>query len=118
MGIKNIKAMALSAALTAASVACIAASPAMANNNNNNRYLNQLAMQMYLQNQSAAYNPYLYNNYNNPYSNYGAYGAYGYNGQTPWSAGAMPYGYVNGGYNAYNNRYCGPRACYHHEWWR
>jgi hypothetical protein len=113
MGIKNIKTMALSAALAVASVACVTTSPAMANNND--KYLNQLAMQMYLQNQSAAYNPYLYNNYNNLYNNYGAYG---YNGQTPWSAGAMPYGYVNRGYNVYNNRYVGPRAYYHHGWWR
>jgi hypothetical protein len=112
MGIKSITSL----ALTAAAVACISVVPAQADNN---KYLNQMAMQMYVQNQAANYNP-----YNSPYAN-GNYG-YGtaYNGQTPWSAGAMPYGYTNGNSfrygNAYGNAYGhfrAPRVSYHHHRW-
>ncbi|MBS2006341.1 MAG: hypothetical protein JST01_04835 [Cyanobacteria bacterium SZAS TMP-1] len=108
MGIKSIT----SFALAAAALACISISPADARDND--KYLNDLAMRMYLQNQAQSYNPYLYGNY----SNYGGYGYVAPNGQTPWSAGAMPYVYGNGNYNRaygynYNNRFH-----HHRHWWR
>jgi hypothetical protein len=106
MGIKSITSL----ALAAAAVACLSVAPAQANNND--KYMNQLAMQMYLQNESSAYNP-AYNPYAFGNNGYG-YG-YAYNGQTPWSAGAMPYA-PNGG-NVYYRGYT-PRAVYHHRWWR
>ena len=107
-----------SLALAAAAVGFIANTPAQAYNNN--AYMNNLAMQMYVQNQAGAYNPYRYGNYLN-------LGNYGYGGQTPWSAGALPYGgygyggYGYGGYNSgyYNRGYIPHSPFYHHHgWWR
>jgi len=71
---------------------------------------------MYMQNQAQSVygNPYIYSNPNYGYG-YGGYVAP--NGQTPWSAGAMPYAY-NGG--NFNRRYVAPRVIYnnHRRWWR
>jgi len=84
--------------LVAVALAVTSLAPAEAKNNKD--ALNAMAMQMYAQNQAAAanasiYNPALVGNasiYNNPAiaPTYGA--GVAYNGQTPWSAGAMPYG--------------------------
>ncbi len=95
MNFKSISSLALAAAL----VTCLTTAPVQADNNN--KYMNQLAMQMYLQNQAVGYNPYYAAGYN-PY----AYG-YGnvYNGQTPWSAGAMPYAPYGGNYLRYGSPY-------------
>jgi len=126
MGIKSITSL----ALAAAAVACVSIAPAEAKNNN--KALNDLAMQMYMQNQAQSVygNPYMYTNPNYGYgTNYGYGNAYGTaaNGQTPWSAGAMPYAYNGGNYNRgiynsaiYNRGYLAPRATYnhHHRWWR
>ncbi|MBU6453286.1 MAG: hypothetical protein KGS72_16000 [Cyanobacteria bacterium REEB67] len=109
MGIKSFTTL----ALAAATVAGLSIAPAEAGNNN--KYLNQLAMQMYAQNQAQAYNPYGYGGAV-PYGNYAV--GNGYNGQTPWSAGAMPYAYGSG--NPYGNiygRYRNPHAYYHHNRW-
>jgi hypothetical protein len=112
MSIKSITSL----ALAAAAIVCLSTAPAQANNN---QYLNQLAMQMYVQNQSAAYNPY-YSAYQ--YGNYG-YGA-PYYGQPSWAAGAMPYAYGGGNTFRYNNSYrsaygnfVSPRVYYHHHRW-
>jgi hypothetical protein len=106
----NIKSI-MSLTLAAAAVACVTVTPAQANNNN--AYLNNLAMQMYMQNQAntaaygAAVNPML----SNPY-------AYGYgSGPTPWSAGAIPAAspYV------YGSSYVVPSVrpvIVHRRWWR
>jgi len=92
----NFKSIA-SLGLVAIALAVTTITPAEANNND--KYLNQLAMQYYFQNQALANNSMLYNpalaaGYANPYA---------YGGTTPWAAGAMPYGttaanYSYGGY--------------------
>jgi hypothetical protein len=108
-----------SIALAAAVITGLSVTPAQANNN---QYLNQMAMQMYLQNQSAGYNPY----YSTGYNPYGAYGNV-YNGQTPWSAGAAPYAVGAGSAFSYGSPYgrgygsfYAPRvyhAYHHHHRW-
>ena len=113
MGIKTKVFTAL--VLGAASVVGIVTSPALADNNN--AYLNNIAMQMYAQNQQrAAYSPYAYNNYGNAYgANYGnalGNGSYLYGAQT---RGAGAYGgYGNGYGNAYGNY---GRSNHHGHWW-
>jgi hypothetical protein len=76
--------------LVAVVLAATAITPAEAHHHNNNKYLNQLAMQYYMQNQAgmgnaALYNPSMAAGYGNQYGS----GAYG--GMSPWGAGAMPY---------------------------
>jgi len=96
--------------LVAVALAVTSLAPAEAKSNNN-AALNAMAMQMYAQNQAAAANANIYNPafagnaniYNNPAiaPTYGA--GVSYNGQTPWSAGARPYGntgIVNASYGA------------------
>jgi hypothetical protein len=105
MNFKSIMSLGLAAAV----VGIVSVTPAQASNNN--QYLNNLAMQMYMQNQAAAVNPYAVNGYAvNPYVN----GAYPYNygytgGPTPWSAGAIPAASV---YPSYYT----PAVNYHHHW--
>jgi hypothetical protein len=101
----NIKSI-MSLGLVAAVVGVVSVTPAQASNNN--QYLNNLAMQMYMQNQAAAVNPYAVNPYLNsayPY-NYGYAG-----GPTPWSAGAIPATSAVA-YPSYYNR----AVNYHHHW--
>lgn len=104
MNIKSITTL----GLVAVALAVTSLAPAEAKNNN--KALNDLAMQMYMQNQAAAgatniYNPALVGNasiYNNP-AFASTYGVNAYNGQTPWSAGAMGNaipGVVNASYGA------------------
>ena len=79
----NVKSIATKA-MVAAALAVTTIAPAFANNNNN-QYLNQLAMQMYAQNQATS----------GLYNGYGAYGGYGaYN--TPYAYGAGVGGTIPG----------------------
>jgi hypothetical protein len=110
MNIKSITTL----GLVAVALAVTSIAPAEANNN---KALNQMAMQMYMQNQGLAgnatiYNPALATNYryNNAYAVSpwsAATVAPVYGTTTPWAAGALPFGAAasNYGYNnaAYGN---------------
>jgi len=94
MNIKSIKSVA-ALGLVAVALAVTSVAPAEANNN---AYLNQLAMQMYMQNQATAaataYNPIVNANYTYP-----VYGA----ATNPYAAYAAPYSTVVSPYVAYRN---------------
>ena len=119
----NVKSIATKA-MVAAALAVTTIAPAFANNNN--QYLNNLAMQMYMQNQATS------GLYNNAYGAYGSPYGYGntaaYGGQLP---GAPLYGaatrgiygnsygnvYGNGYGNGYN-RYGANRGVFNRYWHR
>jgi len=94
--------------LVAVAVAVTSLTPAQASNNNN-KALNQMAMQMYMQNQGLAgnasiYNPALASNYR--YNNAYAVSPWSaatvtpvYGTTTPWAAGALPFGTAASNYN-------------------
>jgi len=97
MNIKSITTL----GLVAVALAVTSIAPAEANNN---KALNQMAMQMYMQNQATAanssiYNPALLANYANPYAVT----------VNPWSTATAAYPYASAGNygcnRAYNNGY-------------
>jgi hypothetical protein len=109
MGIKTKVTTAL--VLGAMSAVATFTSPALANNYNN-QYANEMAMQMYAQNQQrAAYSPYAYGNYGLNGANALGNGAYLYGNQTRGGYGGG-YGNAYGaGYGAYG------RGGHHGHWW-
>jgi hypothetical protein len=97
VNIMNIKSI-TTLGLVAVALGAISIAPAEASNNN--AYLNQLAMQMYMQNQAtAATNASLYNPALNAAYSYPVYGA----ATNPWGAYALPAATVVNPYVSYGN---------------